>query len=110
MCEQLRAVAVETYSKGGDDNAELGVDIVFGTHPRPCCRWGAGRAQTEAAPSQTTVQKPDGSVQQSGDRSEGTVTIDREWKAHGGNDRTGSVGSEEGHETIGRDWRAHPDK
>ena len=68
-------------------------------------------AQTQAAPSGTTVEKPDGSVQ-SNDRShEGTVTIDREWKAQsGGSDRTGSVKTEgEGHETIGRDWRAHPD-
>ncbi len=67
------------------------------------------RAQTQAAPSQTTVQRPDGSVK-SDDRShEGTVTIDREWKAQWGeNDRTGSAKTED-HETIGRDWRAHPD-
>lgn len=68
------------------------------------------RAQTQAAPSETTVQMPSGSVR-SDDRShEGTVTIERDWKAQGGgNNRTGSAKTEEGHETIGRDWRAHPD-
>lgn len=66
-------------------------------------------AQNQAAPSQTTVQAPDGSVQKKDRSHQGTVTIDREWKARGGeNDRTGSV-KNEGHETIGRDWRAHPD-
>jgi hypothetical protein len=68
-------------------------------------------AQTQAAPSETTVQRPDGSVQTEDRSHEGTVTTDREWKAQGGdNDRAGSVKTEEGHETIGRDWRAHPDK
>jgi hypothetical protein len=68
------------------------------------------KAQTQAAPSQTTVQRPDGSVQREDRSHEGTVTIDREWKAQGSeNDRTGSVKTENGHETIGRDWRAHPD-
>jgi hypothetical protein len=67
-------------------------------------------AQTQAAPSETTVQRPDGSVQTNDRSHEGTVTIDREWKAQSGeNDRTGSAKTEEGHETIGRDWRAHPD-
>ena len=66
------------------------------------------KAQTQqAAPSETTVQKSDGSVQ-SDDRShEGNVTVDREWKAEGGSENTGS---NEGNVTIGRDWRAHPDK
>jgi len=69
------------------------------------------RAQTQAAPSETTVQKPGGAVQTEDRSHQGTVTTDREWKAQGGeNDRTGSVKTEEGHETIGRDWRAHPDK
>lgn len=68
------------------------------------------RAQTQAAPSVSAVQKSDGSVQTNDRSQEGTVTIDREWKAKSGeNDRTGSVKTEEGHETIGRDWRAHPD-
>ena len=67
-------------------------------------------AQTQAAPSETTVQKPDGSVQTNDRSHEGTVTVDREWKAKSGeNDRAGSAKTEEGHETIGRDWRAHPD-
>jgi hypothetical protein len=67
-------------------------------------------AQTQAAPSDTTVQRPDGSVQTNDRSHEGTVTIDREWKAQPGkDDRTGSVKTDEGHETIGRDWRAHPD-
>lgn len=71
------------------------------------------RAQTQAAPPQTTVQAPEGSVQ-SDDRNRngaGNVRIERDWKAQGGdNDRTGLVKAEEGHETIGRDWRAHPEK
>jgi len=67
-------------------------------------------AQTQAAPSDTTVQRPDGSVQTNDRSHEGTVTIDREWKDQPGkDDRTGSVKMDEGHETIGRDWRAHPD-
>ncbi len=71
------------------------------------------KAQTQqAAPSQTTVQKPDGSVQREDRSHEGTVTVDREWKSQGGgeNDRTGSVKPGEGPVTIGRDWRAHPDQ
>ena len=68
------------------------------------------RAQTQAAPSETTVQGPDRSVQRDDRSHEGTVTTDREWKAQSGeNERTGSVKMEEGHETIGQDWRAHPD-
>jgi hypothetical protein len=69
------------------------------------------RAQTQAAPSETTVQRPDGSVQ-SDDRShQGTVTTERDSKAQvREHDRTGSVKKEEGHETIGRDGRADPDK
>ena len=73
----------------------------------------AARAQTQAAPPQTTVQAPEGSVQ-SDDRDRngaGNVRIERDWKAQGGDsDRTGSIKPEEGHETIGRDWRAHPEK
>ena len=75
-----------------------------------CLSGPPARAQTQAAPSETTVQKPDGSVQTNDRSHEGTVTVDREWKAKSGeNDRAGSVKTEEGHETIGRDWRAHPD-
>jgi hypothetical protein len=73
--------------------------------------WSSARAQTQAAPSETTVQKPGGAVQTEDRSHQGTVTVDREWKAQGGeNDRAGSVKPEEEHETIGRDWRAHPDK
>ena len=71
------------------------------------------RAQTQAAPPQTTVQAPEGSAQSDNrDRNgAGNVRIERDWKAKGGdNDRTGSVKTEAGHETIGRDWRAHPEK
>ena len=71
------------------------------------------KAQTQqAAPSETTVQKTDGSVQSRDRTHEGTVTVDREWKAQGSgeNDSAGSVKPNESHETIGRDWRAHPDK
>jgi hypothetical protein len=67
-------------------------------------------AQTQAAPSETTVQSPDRSVQRDDRNHEGTVTVDREWKAQSDeNGRTGSIKTEEGHETIGRDWRAQPD-
>jgi len=68
------------------------------------------RAQTQAAPSETTVQRPDGSVQTNDRSHQGTVKVDRDWKTESGaSDRTGAVKTEEGHETIGRDWRAHPD-
>jgi hypothetical protein len=67
-------------------------------------------AQTQAAPSETTVQRPDRPVQSEDRSHEGTVTVERDWKAQGRrDDRAGSVKTEEGHETIGRDWRAHPD-
>lgn len=68
------------------------------------------RAQTQAAPSETTVQRTDGSVRTNDRSHQGTVTIDRDSKTQSGkDDRTGSVKMKEGHETIGRDWRAHPD-
>jgi len=44
-------------------------------------------AQIKAAPSDTTVQRPDGSVQTNDRSHEGTVTIDREWKAQPGKGR-----------------------
>jgi hypothetical protein len=69
------------------------------------------KAQTQqAAPSETTVQGANGSVQSKDRSHEGTVTVDREWKAQNGIENTGSVKPNEPHETIGRDWRAHPDK
>jgi hypothetical protein len=69
-------------------------------------------AQTQTAPSGSTVQTPEESVQPDvRNRSGADVTIERDWKAQGGeNDRTGSVKTNEGHETIGRDWRAQPKK
>jgi hypothetical protein len=71
---------------------------------------GPAMAQTQAAPSETTVQTPERSVQSDGRSRPGDVKIERDWRAHGGeNDRTGSVKTEENHETVGRDWRAHPD-
>jgi hypothetical protein len=55
------------------------------------------------------VKKPDGPVQRNDESHQGTVTVDREWKAQSGqNERAGSATKEEGHQTIGRDWRAHP--
>jgi hypothetical protein len=110
MSEQLSPVVVKGYSKEERTMRNLALISLSALILGFMAGGPPASAQTQAAPSETTVQKPDGSVQTNDRSHEGTVTIDREWKAQAGkNEPAGSVKTDEGHETIGRDWRAHPD-